>query len=579
MPPTRPARTTGHPSVRIRPWPGLPASALVVAIALGAVAGSVAVAPAPPASAATAQAAPSPPDPPSRYAPPVDAPIVDPFRPPPHRYGPGNRGLSYGVAPLTPVRAVGDGEVIFAGAVAGTLHVTIRHADGLRSSYSYLAAPAVQPGDQVRLGDLVGWTSEVFHLGVRRPDGEYLDPELLWRGRGVPVLVPGGDDGADPVPEAAALLEVVRDRSGPLAAWVTSSGTTLVGWSPSSLATFEHRLRLLHHYATELLPSTHRRRLLAAVDRWAANRRECTATDVAVAPPPERRIVVQVGGIGSTSDDAAIADLDTAALGYDPGDVLRFSYEGGRIPPREVVDDRFGSLETNEYHQIASQNDLHESGRRLADLLDDVARAAPGVPIDVVAHSQGGVVARLAIDHGEATGTRPVEVRTLVTLGSPHQGADLATAVDAARTDAGAAAQLDRIRRQLGVELDPALPAATQLSEVSPVVDELRTARVPDGVRFTSVAARGDIVVAEGRTDAPGARRSTVSLSGVGAHDELPGSPEATREVLLAITGRPPTCRSLPATLVDAAVGDGIGLVTDGAGAAALGVGTVWPGS
>lgn len=520
--------------------------------------------------------------PPPRYSPPVDAPVIDPFRPPPHRYGPGNRGLSYGVAPLTPVRAIGDGEVIFAGPVAGTLHVTIRHPDGLRSSSSYLAAIAVGVGQRVRRGDVVGWTSDVFHLGVRRPDGEYLDPALLWSEID-PYLVPGGDDGTDPMPEPAAepaqLLAVVRERSGPLAAWFASDGTTLVGASPSAMGDFAHRLRLLQHYATELQPVTHQRRVLEAVDAWATDRLDCTAAGVTVAPPGERRIVVEVGGIGSTSDAAAIADLDTAALGYDPADVVRFSYEGGRVPPPAgAPPDRFASVPVREYGAAASQHDLHESGRRLAVLLDDVARAQPGVPIDVVAHSQGGVVARLALDHADRTGTRSPQVQNLVTLASPHEGADLATAVDAAGTDPATAAGLDLARRRLGLELDASLPAASQLSEVSPVIDHLGTLGPPAGVRFTSVAARGDLVVPAGRTAARGSRQVTVTRSGATAHDRLPGSPEATREVLLAITGHPPTCRSLGDALTDVAVADGIGLVEDAAGAAALGIATAVPG-
>ena len=38
------------------------------------------------------------------------------------------------------MRASADGTVVFAGPVAGTLHVTLRHADGVRTSYSVLAA-------------------------------------------------------------------------------------------------------------------------------------------------------------------------------------------------------------------------------------------------------------------------------------------------------------------------------------------------------------------------------------------------------------------------------------------------------
>ena len=89
---------------------------------------------------------------PTAYSPPVDAPVVDGFRPPPTPYGRGNRGLEYSVVDRTVVRAAGDGEVIFAGQVAGTLHVTVLHADGLRTSYSFLTEIAVARGSVVESG-------------------------------------------------------------------------------------------------------------------------------------------------------------------------------------------------------------------------------------------------------------------------------------------------------------------------------------------------------------------------------------------------------------------------------------------
>jgi murein DD-endopeptidase MepM/ murein hydrolase activator NlpD len=72
---------------------------------------------------------------PARYVPPVDAPVVDPFRPPASAFGAGNRGLTYDLPSGTPVRASADGHVTYAGTVAGTLHVTVLHPDGLRTSY------------------------------------------------------------------------------------------------------------------------------------------------------------------------------------------------------------------------------------------------------------------------------------------------------------------------------------------------------------------------------------------------------------------------------------------------------------
>ena len=63
------------------------------------------------------------------YQPPVDAPVVDPFRPPKTTFGAGNRGLTYDLEPGTPVRASAPGTVVFAGWVAGTRHVTVLHGD------------------------------------------------------------------------------------------------------------------------------------------------------------------------------------------------------------------------------------------------------------------------------------------------------------------------------------------------------------------------------------------------------------------------------------------------------------------
>src|SRR5439155_11128469 len=104
---------------------------------------------------------------PPRYAPPVDAPVVDAFRPPATPYGPGNRGLEYGTSPGLPVRAAADGEVTFAGLVAGALHVTVLHADGLRTTASFLATVDVVVGQRVRRGDRLGTTSAHLFFSAR----------------------------------------------------------------------------------------------------------------------------------------------------------------------------------------------------------------------------------------------------------------------------------------------------------------------------------------------------------------------------------------------------------------------------
>jgi murein DD-endopeptidase MepM/ murein hydrolase activator NlpD len=97
--------------------------------------------------------------------------------------------LEYATVPGSAVRAIGAGTVLFAGQVGGELHVTVRHADGLRSTYSYLAEVAVGVDETVQRGQLVGRAGSRLHLGVRCGSA-YLDPAPLFTGRWQARLVP-----------------------------------------------------------------------------------------------------------------------------------------------------------------------------------------------------------------------------------------------------------------------------------------------------------------------------------------------------------------------------------------------------
>lgn len=131
----------------------------------------------------------APPAPVVQYQPPVLAPVVDPYRPPATRYGPGNRGIEYATAPGTVVVAAAGGRVTFAGRVAGSLDVTILHADGVRTSYVGLATTGVRVGDRVAGGARIGTTGTRLHIGARLGD-DYLDPASLWGAASRAVLVP-----------------------------------------------------------------------------------------------------------------------------------------------------------------------------------------------------------------------------------------------------------------------------------------------------------------------------------------------------------------------------------------------------
>lgn len=515
----------------------------------------------------------------SGFVAPVDGPVIDGFRPPPGPYGAGNRGLDYAVAPGEEVRAAADGEVVFAGRIASSAHVVVLHDDGLRTSYSFLAEATVRRGERVDQGQVVGLAGPVLHFGARVGE-RYVDPALLLAGVAPTVhLVPvelqqplaeglerrllqdlladvvraswrGVSAGARSTTDAMAWL---ADTAAVAGAGVSDLAelVAITGWevARNELRSMWTQAVLVGYYAGQLPVSPlyllHAAELGRRADRFRSSQRACTPPEAAPpGPPGARRIAVLVAGFGSSSVGADVLDVDTAALGYDAADVVQFSYAGGRT---------FGvgglsGVAASDYGSDDSTGDLRASGTRLAELLEEIGAAHPGVPIDVVAHSQGGVVARLAL----AAGAGGADVANLVTLGAPHHGADLATAnALLGTTTAGELAQLGV--DQLSGGIDGASPAAAQLAENSGLVAELARTTPPPSTRTTSIAAAGDLTVGALHSSLDGATNVVVPLEGLSAHAELPGSLVAQREIALALAGRGPTCRALEGDLALAA--------------------------
>lgn len=121
---------------------------------------------------------------------PVDAVVVDPYREPSHPYGPGNRGIEYGVEPGDEVRAVAPGRIGFVGVVAGDRYLVVEHSGSVRSTYGPIGPPRVVRGQQVEAGEDLAPARPGLHLTARLGD-DYVDPQPLIDGRcGRPRLVP-----------------------------------------------------------------------------------------------------------------------------------------------------------------------------------------------------------------------------------------------------------------------------------------------------------------------------------------------------------------------------------------------------
>lgn len=520
------------------------------------------------------------------YVPPVDAPVTDRFRPPSTPYGAGNRGVDYDTTPGTPVRASAGGEVAFAGQVGGALHVVVLHPDGVRTTYAFLAAIAVHRGDHVDQGAVIGTAGDAFHFGARLGE-EYIDPLELLVGASPLVLHARLLPDVDRRPRSTAderrgllrslgrlgagarrALEAGAARAGRAAAAGADVAQSAAAATASAaleaagrvtattvgLVDLEiDRLRLLAYYTNELTVG-YAAGLAAATLAWVAERGSCTPSSVRPPPAPaaaSRRIVVLVGGLGSSTGSASIRDVDTAALGYAPADVQRFSYrDGGSYEPA----DTFG--------------DIRESGERLARDVAAIQAANPGVPVDVLAHSEGGLVARSALVQSD------MRVATLVTLATPHQGADLATAGAAIRDTALGREALDEAGRW--APIDPDAPSVREMAATSDFLRELAARPLPRGTRVVAVAAAHDVVVPSVRAHLDGAVNVVVDPGTdkgiLSEHSALPGSPEAAREIALAIAGMAPTCRTLWQRLAQETVGRAIADAEDGVGVGVAGV-------
>ena len=489
------------------------------------------------------------------YRPPVAGPVIDPFRPPSTPFGPGNRGLEYATAPGELVGAPADGVVTFAGPVAGALHVVLLHQDGIRTSLSFLAAILVVRGQQVTSGQPVGRAGPTLHLGARR--GEvYLDPATLFADA-------GGGASSVLVPEDPARPLGVEDEASGLRGLLAGMAVRAVPAAAGDLGAAGRAAAT--RSAAEVAALARTAAALGAPPGWAvlavaasamAEQGPCTAP--ASPPPPRpggRRLLVLVGGLGSSSTDAAVFTLDVATLGYRPADVVRFSYRGG-------------TTTENPYEAEDTLAGIEGPAARLAALLTRLAEAHPGRPVDIVAHSMGGLVVRAALT--VAPPAAAAVPATIVTLGTPHEGADLAAVARLSTATVTGRLVAEGVPALPG-GLDPASRSVADLAPGSRVLTRLAAAGPPrPPTRVVAVGARTDLVVPPPTARWPGVPSTTVDVAfhGPTTHGALPGSLAATREVALAVGGAPPTCRSHADALADAAVGLAVRAGTVGLGAA-----------
>lgn len=121
-------------------------------------------------------------------------------------------GTDYAAAMGTPVRAIGDGVVIFAGTKGGYGNmIDIRHRNGMVSRYGHMRnfATGMRPGMRVAMGSTIGFvgmtgwaTGPHLHFEIR-VDGVAHDPKLALQSRG-----------GEPIPaNERALFQKMRNQT------------------------------------------------------------------------------------------------------------------------------------------------------------------------------------------------------------------------------------------------------------------------------------------------------------------------------------------------------------------------------
>jgi pimeloyl-ACP methyl ester carboxylesterase len=495
------------------------------------------------------------------WIPPVGGAVVRPFVEPIAQYAAGHRGVDFAASPGTAVRASNHGTVSFAGSVAGALHVVVAHEGGIRTSYSFLSSVDVRAGQQVRQGQVVGRAggagdghgAGVLHFGVRIGD-RYVDPMLLFRPRDLTQivrLVPPEELAAASEPDRERdLLELARmvgDEEDHDCSGVVGDVADVIGLGGAAesacdaleeaVETAWRALLSLGEEAEGLVES------LAGVVTDVIDRMRSTGETLAQAaaavagevaeqvervieaaveyardvyerltscPQPTARkrirgsgnVAWAIGGYDSqrrTNSDGSVSAsfrFRASRLGYGPGEVEYASY----------------SASGEAYSTGVTHQDLNVSAARLAAQLRAFAREHPLQPIDLIAHSQGGVVLYLFLaDFYVGHEHEYPRVENVVTYGSPLEGTPL--------TNLQGKAEGTPVESLAG-DHDFDAKALEQLREGSPLVTRLKNATYPRRVRYLSLAGSEDPVVPSTSSDPPRGDKYTLPVGDTWVPDD-----------------------------------------------------------
>jgi murein DD-endopeptidase MepM/ murein hydrolase activator NlpD len=519
-------------------------SRTVVCIALALVVVVVAgvVGPVEPAAALTPPGA--------AWRPPIDGPVLRGFAPPARAFGPEHLGVDYRAAAGTAVHAAGPGVVAFAGVIAGAVHVVVAHDGNLRTSYSFLASASVHRGQHVDPGTVLGRAggngenhSGVVHFGLRVGD-TYVDPLVLFRSPDLTKVV-------HLAPHRDPVLDSVGNERRGLLAGLTSGLRAIAG----VVANVDTRLARLtqhemqaamqlavHGSVVELSNFLDHLSVLPTLqdDMRVAQRLVAWARSLGVCdphPPPANGTggsgnrVLAVAGINSSMHlGERSLELPLDRLGYAPVDTAYFSYS-----------DTGGDYDAADTHEP-----IEAAARQLGDQLRMMQRAEPGKPVDLIAHSQGGIVvlAFLLLDYRPDDPTLP-PLGNVVTLSSPIHGAPGASLLSLIAQTATGRELLARLGAPTGASV-------RELEEDSSFLRKVDGARLPDQIDLTTIGDSNDYVVPGSTAHRAGGSGFDIDAPALEPHTEMLNDDRTLRAVRAALEHRALPCQTF-AEALDAA--------------------------
>lgn len=481
---------------------------------------------------------------------PVPGPVVRAFDPPPAPYAAGHRGVDFAAGDGAIVVAIGGGVVEFAGRVAYANHVVVRHDNGWRTSVSYVRDLMVREGERVSAGTPIARccassdpqhaaAGPSVHVALRIGD-EYVDPMRLFSPPDLTELVHlAPTDGREWPSSRRGAIEMIFDVTGVGA--LLDAGGAVIGAGGDLIDVFgvileagADRLPELLRYLDQIDPSP-LGDLAEATWNWIDQQDECDRDPPEPGSVQQQNRLMFVAGIDSfTKRDGTTNGFPADEIGYQPDDVNWFSYasDGG------------------DYERVDTYAPIEESARRLGEQLRALQREWPGRSVDLIAHSQGGVVVqtflKLYYDPGDPT---LPPLGTIVTLSSPHAGAPLATSGSAIA------------ERPFGPWVIDHLPGAQpsdaqsprDLAETSSLQERLRSRPLPAGLDVVSIGAPFDLIVPATSTRLDGAQHVVVDPGGVFDQHTRVTTSRATQIVVNnALLGRPAPCVSYATALAAA---------------------------